>query len=265
MTTRLTETGWENVETVELLGTWTNQVDLVDEGDEIIVDSDVTANTLAGADTIFGLNSINNQGTIDTGDGNDTISSGGIGGSLINEGTIDTGDGNDIISAGGRDESLVNEGTIETGFGNDAISGSTGGVGITNSGLIDTGDGHDTITGSGLNPQTISIGIDNDGTIKTGNGRDTVDALTGGFSGDGTINLGDGDDLIRGFGNQIVDGGRGFDTAQFDFISDEVDISIISDNSLVLAKSSEEMTFTNVELFEFSDVSFSFSKIDFAY
>ncbi len=219
MTTRLTETGWENVETVELLGTWTNQADLVDEGDEIIVDSDVTANTLAGADTIFGLNSINNQGT------------------------IDTGDGNDIISAGGRDESLVNEGTIETGFGNDAISGSTGGVGITNSGMIDTGDGHDTITGSGLNPQTISIGIDNDGTIKTGNGRDTVDALTGGFSGDGTINLGDGDDLIRGFGNQIVDGGRDFDTAQFDFSSDEVDISLISDNSLVLAKSSEEMTF----------------------
>ena len=131
--------------------------------------------------------------------------------------------------------------------------------------MIDTGDGHDTITGSGLNPQTISIGIDNDGTIKTGNGRDTVDALTGGFSGDGTINLGDGDDLIRGFGNQIVDGGRGFDTAQFDFISDEVDISIISDNSLVLAKSSEEMTFTNVELFEFSDVSFSFSQIDFDY
>ncbi len=343
MTTRLTETGWENVETGELLGTWTNEADLVDEGDEIIVDSDVTANTLAGADTISGGGGglgILNQGTIETGFGNDSISGdGNRAGGITNQGTIETGFDNDTISGGGRNSGIDNSGTIETGFGNDSISGGGGNGGIFNSGTIETGFGNDTISGFAGNPtlapngitnsgtiktengndtitgfavgagsgignlgtietgngnDTISgvgelsgNGIGNSGTIKTGNGndiisgdgvsldivnsgtietgndQDTVDALTGGFSGDGMIDLGQGKDLIQGFGQQTVDGGREFDTAQFDFSSDEVDISIISDNSLVLTKSSEEMTFTNVELFEFSDVSFSFSKIDF--
>jgi hypothetical protein len=46
MTTILTEIGWSDANG-NPLGTWTNQADLVDEGDEITVAEGVTANSLA--------------------------------------------------------------------------------------------------------------------------------------------------------------------------------------------------------------------------
>jgi len=81
MATLLTETGWE-LSDGTILGTWTNQADIVDEL-EIFVDFDVIANTLNGDDAIIGAglnNSINNKGTLLTGNGNDCMeaSSGGI-------------------------------------------------------------------------------------------------------------------------------------------------------------------------------------------
>ncbi len=79
MTTILTEIGWED-ENGNLLGTWTNRADLVDEDNEITVASGVVANTLGGRDTISGggFTGIENSGTIITGDGRDTISGGGF-------------------------------------------------------------------------------------------------------------------------------------------------------------------------------------------
>ena len=53
MTTILTETGWED-ENGKSLGTWTNNADEVNEGDQIRVDTDVMPNTLGGDDTITG-------------------------------------------------------------------------------------------------------------------------------------------------------------------------------------------------------------------
>ena len=101
MTTILTEIGWED-ENGNLLGTWTNRADLVDEDNEITVASGVVANTLGGRDTISGggFTGIENSGTIITGDGRDTISGGGsfTGRGIFNSGTISTGQGRDIIS-----------------------------------------------------------------------------------------------------------------------------------------------------------------------
>ena len=98
MTTVLTETGWIN-EDGEFFP-WTNKADVVDEGDDILVDVGVVANTLRGDDIITGTgfsdffaSGIVNNGTIDTGDGKDSITGTSSGGGIINEGTINLGRG----------------------------------------------------------------------------------------------------------------------------------------------------------------------------
>ena len=59
MTTQLSEIGWEDENGI-LLGTWTNRADVVDEGDEITVDSGVTADSLSGKDEIIGISTEGN-------------------------------------------------------------------------------------------------------------------------------------------------------------------------------------------------------------
>ena len=236
MTTILTEIGWEDA-SGNPLGTWTNQADLVDEGDEITLAEGVTANSLAGNDIITGTNtatgnpfSIDNSGIINTSGGKDTIT--GIGGSrgIFNAGTIETGEGKDVIFANSNSYGIYNaglyderDGIISTGAGNDSITGGTGDTnfsGINNAGIIDTGDGNDTITGAG-----DSYGIYNTDTIKTGAGKDTItgsgglsDGFFGIFNGGGSIDTGAGKDTITGIGTSTgiaygaIDTGDGNDT-----------------------------------------------------
>jgi len=100
--------------------------------------------------------------------------------------------------------------------------------------------------------------------ICTGNGNDTVEALTpdgliGSFTGGGTIDLGKGDDLIRGFGNQTVDGGKGFDTAELGinatFGTGAITLGMASGDIQIMF-GGQTMTFANVERFNFNGTMF---------
>ena len=121
--------------------------------------------------------------------------------------------------------------------------------------------GDDEITGTGTGDDN-GVGIFNQGTIATGIGNDTIDALTGGFDGGGTINLGIGSDLIRGFGDQTVNGGAGSDTAELGLVFDENQVSLSngvgsSSIDITATASGETMSFTDVEHFDFSGQTFS--------
>ena len=150
----------------------------------------VVINALAGNDIIKGTSStdsgIGNYGTINTGDGKDTITGTGTYSGISNYGTINTDTGNDTIIGTGDFYGIFNEGTINTGAGNDTIIGTSTGTGIFN-----------------------------DGTIDTGAGNDIVDALEGGFDGDGTTYLDAGNDTLKGFGTGNFYGGAGTDKLFF--------------------------------------------------
>jgi len=65
------------------------------------------------------------------------------------------------------------------------------------------------------------------------------------------FNLGKSDDLIQGFGSQIVDGGSGFDSAEFGIDVSQVVLSLgIGD--INIAFDGVTMSFANVELFDFN-------------
>ena len=162
----------------------------------------------------------NDQGIIDTGDGNDTI----IGtnnitpstneGSTFNSmgfssyrGTINTGNGDDIMMGTGQTMGFVNfEGTIDTGNGNDMITG-TGNLdgGIWNlGGPFNTGDGKDTISGTGL-----LYGILNNGVMDTGAGNDIINGtnITGDPYQKYLAGINNSDEIITGDGNDTIIGG----------------------------------------------------------
>lgn len=118
MATILTETGWEK--DGNSLGTWTNQSDVVEDlEDGILLNTDVTANTKAGDDSLTGKVDDTNsagifiQGTLDTSSGKDTISGNA---QLPNDITFRT-----------NSKGLSNEGTIDTGAADDSIIGETQG------------------------------------------------------------------------------------------------------------------------------------------
>jgi hypothetical protein len=283
MTINLTEIGWID-ENGTLLGTWTNQSNVVSDDTAIIVAQDLTVNTLNGNDVINGdVNDSDNQSEgirldnysqLNTNNGNDTITGTGFDGFFLSESSsINTGSGNDAITGSGFAVGINSRGTINTGNGDDTITASAegppddlfGSTGISNYlGTINTGAGNDTILASG-NSLAIS---NNSGTIDTGAGNDTIDALTGGFSdsdGSGQINLGRGDDLIRGFGDHQgnIDGGRGYDRAELRFDYDETLISFGSTNStsIEITFDSETMSYSNIELFDFNGQTFSLESL----
>ena len=210
-----------------------------------------TVNALAGNNTITGTRNtgdntwsdgIVNDGTIITGNGNNTFIGAGKGKAegegIGNYGLIKTGRGNDIISGTcNSDEAadgINNEGKIDVGSGNDRITGAASGYkklrpqfgscsGICNEGTINTGSGKDIITGSSPTFE-YATGIDNTGTINTGSGKDIVDALKGGFNGvdsddfdklTGRTYLGAGNDTLKGFGTGRFYGGTGKDKILF--------------------------------------------------
>jgi hypothetical protein len=270
MTTILTEIGWED-ENGNSLGTWTNRADLVDEGDEITVAENVTANSLAGNDIIIGTSTEETVLPVPPGFGIPVI------GIYNRGGSIDVDHGNDFISGTGNgienSVGILNiEGSIEGNNGEDSIFGigtGNGGFGIYNGDSnIDGGNGNDSISGTATSnsSDSVTVGILNQGTINTGNGNDTVDALTGGFAAIdalGEIDLGSGRDLIKGCGEQIVDGGRGFDTSELgiDFDENLITFGSTAPTSIDITFDSATMSFTDVELFNFNGQEFSLEQL----
>ena len=199
------------------------------------------------------------ESRIDTGEGDDIITGTGSDWGIVNSGTVNTGNGKDsIISHGGfanrrmfledGDDSIISHGVfsntemflgdgddsiiadidfpgraienyqmIDTGYGNDIIT--SNGV-IYNEGVINTGDGDDSIIVEGgiddITGTTYGI-YNNGGAIITGNGNDSIIANEGFESGpnsSGAWFLGEGDDYIKGYGSGDFYGGNGNDTLE---------------------------------------------------
>jgi len=180
------------------------------------IKNDGSINTGNGEDSIISEGEFNNSGSINIGSGEDFIETHG---GFNNYGGVLLGDGDDSIfsSSPTPDSPLQNFNFIGTGDGNDIIT--TGGV-LYNQGVIETGKGNDSIivygnNGGGFLP-LYSI-YNNGGSINTGDGNDSIIAHSGFRSGEnssGAWFLGDGEDYIRGFGSGDFYGGNGNDTLE---------------------------------------------------
>ena len=231
--------------------------------------------TGAGNDLITGIESSDNanessfinSGFIDTSDGNDVLT--GIGAIAIlnlNNGTINTGNGEDSIISRGKissgyfrnfrekdhpwdfdngNEGFINKGEVFLGDGNDSLvveADVPNHALLKNLNFIGTGEGNDTITstgviynegvietGNGDDSIIVDGGIDldwdgntysiynNGGTINMGNGNDSLIANGGfqsGYSSGGNVFLGNGKDYLKGFGGGEFSGGNGKDTLE---------------------------------------------------
>jgi hypothetical protein len=190
------------------------------EGNDIITSTAVIYNKEGGIENAH--KAISNDGTINTGNGQDSIISVG---NFTNRGNVFLGDGNDSITAsmftstseiiGEIDllnRALENFNFIGTGDGNDTIT--TTGV-IYNEGIINTGNGDDSIIVDGTG---TGYGIyNNGGNINTGDGNDSIIANGGFQSGEnssGSVFLGEGEDYLKGFGSGDFYGGNGNDTLE---------------------------------------------------
>jgi hypothetical protein len=189
-------------------------------------------NTGDGNDTITGSSStsligfstginVNFLGNLDTGKGKDIITGTGLYG-ITNHNLLNTGDDDDIITGTGgtAGNGISNSGTFDTGDGNDIITGTLfgnflgfGSYSIYNSGTFNTGDGNDIITATGTEYGIYNSG----GSINTGDGNDSIIANGGfqsGLNNSGSVFLGEGEDYIKGFGNGDFYGGNGNDTLE---------------------------------------------------
>jgi len=176
----------------------------------------ITIRTGDGDDVVNVAPDMQNNLTIEGGDGNDILA-GGAGADHI-----DGGAGDDIVVGGAGSDELVG------GSGNDTLSDQ---VGILDANLwlkgvaIRSGGGNDVAQG-GDGDDSIRTG-DGDDTVRAGAGDDTVDSGDGqdrvfGDGGDDRIQAGaghdqvhggDGDDYVDGFtGHDQIDGDAGADT-----------------------------------------------------
>jgi hypothetical protein len=231
MTTNLTATGWTGTSN----GLWTDRSDTVTDYNGGVVNLGITANTLAGKDSIIGAEGVDTSNAFLT--GNAPIYFG-----IENLGQIIMGNGQNSIrgTATGIDPTYFVLGidneqgkTITMGNGNNnSITGKATGnggevspiTGIYNrSGSITMGNGNNnSITGIGTatGEGTYSTGIYNrqGGTITIGNGNNNsitgIGGVYGGIYNRGTIKVGNGNNVSitgtgkadRGFGigNQNV-------------------------------------------------------------
>jgi hypothetical protein len=175
-----------------------------------------TFNTDDGNDTIICQGRFLNADAIFLGDDNDSIIvtifkreyfDDRVFNALDNAGFIDTGDGDDIITS---TSIIYNSGFIDTGNGNDSIIANAGfDSNSSRAGSVFLGDGDDTITSTGV--------IYDWGSINTGNGNDYIIANAG-FGSDlnnsNNVFLGEGEDYIKGFGSGDFYGGNGNDTLE---------------------------------------------------
>ena len=109
-----------------------------------------------------------------TGIGTGTLSNG-----IRMSNTLNTGNGNDTITAIGTQYGLWNfVGILDTGDGNDTITGSGSIFGIYNQGTIFTGNGADSIIADGGFEVSPS---DESGLVALGNGTDYLKGFGGGY------------------------------------------------------------------------------------
>lgn len=182
------------------------------------------------------------------GNGSDQID-GGVGSDEIHG-----DDGRDILS-GGDDDDLIYGGVendqIYGGPGNDRI------LGGTYSDFVSGDDGDDFIS--------VSSGVD---VVYGGNGTDTIlgewgpDKLYGG-TGNDYLEGGQGNDLLEGgeqndyliggTQNDQLDGGDGLDTARFNGLRSQYQITTLSNGSLQIEGPDGRDIVTNVEILEFDD------------
>jgi len=146
-----------------------------------------------------------NLGTINTGNGDDTLSGRGESGfGIANSGTIILGDGEDTILADGNTSGLFNDSLINMASGADTIRAfGRNGDGILNASVIFLGDSDDVVNAS----SEEGDGIDNRGLLDGGTGKDIIRGSSASGSGikndGGSIFLARGDDKIIGKGGQF--------------------------------------------------------------
>ena len=119
------------------------------------------------------------------GAGDDTFA----GGSLLSDVTVDSGAGNDTITTGAGNDTITTAAgndTVTAGSGNDTITAGAGDDTVTSD------DGDDTVKG-GAGPDTLSGGLGRDAL----SGNDGNDTLTGGDDAD-WLAPGEGDDGVDG-------------------------------------------------------------------
>jgi hypothetical protein len=143
----------------------------------VVLLGDGNDSLIADADSSFLRRAIYNSNFIETGDGNDTITSSGV---IYNTGVINTGNGDDsiIVDGGGLDVftgkvlGIYNYGgSIDTGNGNDTIIANEGFESApNNSGSVFLGEGEDYIKGFGS------------GDFYGGNGNDTLELTPGTYT-----------------------------------------------------------------------------------
>jgi hypothetical protein len=150
--------GQDTITGIGLLGIWLDKGSALDTGggnDTIITsginNSEATINTGNGEDSIIYQGGIfTNTGNVFLGESNDSIIAADTdfpNSFLYNYNLIETGDGDDIITSTGL---IYNQGVINTGNGDDIITGTGTGNGIyNNGGAIITGDGNDSIIANG--------------------------------------------------------------------------------------------------------------------
>jgi hypothetical protein len=223
-----------------------------------------TLNAGGGDDTLTGRGPedgiVVETGTLNMGEGNDLINAYvnyGIGLSLGYGGTIDTGNGDDSIiitqgafNNGGEvflgesNDSIVSYGnlnnfkTIETGNGNDSIV-SYGN--LDNFKTIEAGDGNDIIT---------SYSTFNDGVINTGNGNDSIDY--GNLDNFKTIETGDGNDIITSYSTSndgVITTGNGNDSLLYAYFVNRGNVFLGEGNDSIAA--STELYSGSLENFGF--------------
>jgi len=189
---------------------------------------------------------IKNSGTIDTGDGNDTIT----GSNLTDNGylTLSSLDSVEIIRSS---VGIYNGVKIDTGSGNDSIISNGK---LINSGTVNLGHDNDTITCYGV--------IYNDDKIDTGDGDDSIIAYGGfesGLNNSGSVVLGKGEDSLYGFGSGDFDGGDGVDTLELTFGSYTVET--VGAAGVSLTNGSSVMKTTNFEILKAGSETYDFASL----
>jgi hypothetical protein len=170
----------------------------------------LTGSKYTGGAGIDSLNVETFRGTINAGDGNNSIT---ITNSM--SGTLKTGAGNDVVSIAAKDALFdgnivaMDKGDINLGGGNDTLT-------ITGKALastINTGAGNDTVYIQRF-LQNEGEGLHDNSTLNTGDGDDVVWMMRSTINGKSTVNLGAGDDalhFVRGFdGVRLLDAATNF-------------------------------------------------------
>ena len=190
-------------------------------GNDVItaIASNSTINGLAGNDTLLGQGG---NDVLNGGDGNDTLD-GGLGND-----TLDGGKGNDTASfnhlsnavtvnlvkdtaTGQGSDTLKNIQNVTGSNSNDTITGNSG------DNIIDGGLGTDTVRFDGI---AFAVTVDLNKGKASGQGHDTLLNI------ENVVGSNLNDTFIDGAGNNVIDGGAGIDTIEFNGIAAGVTVNL---------------------------------------